>query len=597
MLNLLRVFRMWVVTAWRAAPLLTVVLCLATASAAVAGPLAVYGVKLALDQLTSGEYIWAGVSVVALSLLITTVAAAAIGPLGDILDDRLQRFVYADLIRMTSEIPTIDHHEDPRLVDRLSLVERDSYQLAGIYQLLTSLASLASMWVALAMLWSVHPLTCLLAATALLPALADAVRTHRTDQLWLANYWYRRLGQRLTDVLTDASKALEVRTYSFRCSLGEIAAQAYDDHRKLMVALRRRFAYISAAAWVVFAASYVVAIWLTFSRARAGLNTFGDLSLMLLIGPQLAATAQGVATNATTILGALQAFGRYQWLRDYHDAQIPSTRAIEIPARLFSGIRLENVTFTYAGRRDRSASTPALRNLNLTLPAGSIVALVGENGAGKSTLVKLLAALYEPTSGTIYIDDVPLRDVNPDQWRQRVSAGFQDYATFEFVAADSVGVGDLARRADQDALEYAVRQSQSQQVMEHLPEGFRTQLGTQFKEGVGLSGGQWQRLALARGFMRREPLLMLLDEPTAALDPEAESALYDAQVRAARAQAHQTGAITLVVSHRFSTARMADLIVVLENASISEAGTHDELMESGGTYARLFELQAKAYRT
>ena len=224
------------------------------------------------------------------------------------------------------------------------------------------------------------------------------------------------------------------------------------------------------------------------------------------------------------------------------------------------------------------------------------MAFVGDNGAGKSTLVKLLARLYDPTRGDVLIDGVPLRDIDAVRWRERMSAGFQDFASLELLAADSVGVGDLSTRTDRDRVDGAVDAGQARPVVENLRDGLETQLGTQFSGGVGLSGGQWQRLALARAFMRRQPLLMLLDEPTAALDPEAEQAVYEQYGVTARELARTTGAVTVLVSHRFSTVRMADLIVVVADGRIAEQGSHAELLAGGGRYAELFDLQARAYR-
>jgi ATP-binding cassette subfamily B protein len=236
-----------------------------------------------------------------------------------------------------------------------------------------------------------------------------------------------------------------------------------------------------------------------------------------------------------------------------------------------------------------------LDRIDLHLPAGSAVAVVGENGAGKTTLVKLLTGMYPPTSGQVLIDDVPLDDIDLDAWRERTAATFQDFVRFELLAGETIGLGDLPRLDDDAALAAAIHRADADAVTGELAGGLATPLGRSFSGGQELSGGQWQRLALARGMMRDVPLLLILDEPTASLDAITEAALFERYLTA-RTLAAEAGAITLLVSHRFSTVRMADLIVVLDQGRIAAAGSHADLMRSGGLYAELYELQARAYR-
>jgi len=224
------------------------------------------------------------------------------------------------------------------------------------------------------------------------------------------------------------------------------------------------------------------------------------------------------------------------------------------------------------------------------------VAVVGENGAGKTTLVKLLCRLYEPTTGTIALDGVPLDAYDVVSWRERLSGGFQDFAKFELLARESVGVGHLPDIEDEGSVRAALDRAAATTVVEGLEHGLETQLGRSFGAGAELSGGQWQKLALGRAMMRELPLLLVLDEPTAALDAEAEHALFERYAGAARRAAGATGAVTLLVSHRFSTVRMADLILVVDGGRITETGSHTQLMSNDGLYAELYELQARAYR-
>jgi ATP-binding cassette subfamily B protein len=236
-----------------------------------------------------------------------------------------------------------------------------------------------------------------------------------------------------------------------------------------------------------------------------------------------------------------------------------------------------------------------LREVDLELPAGAVVAVVGENGAGKTTLVKLLCRFYEPTEGRITVDGTELRRLPAEGWRQRLAGAFQDFMRFELVARSTIGVGDLARADQAGAVESAVERGGAGDVVRRLPRGLATQLGPTWREGVELSFGQWQKLALARGFMRDEPLLLVLDEPTAALDAETEHALFERFAAASRAGTG-TGRVTVLVSHRFSTVRMADRIIVLDGSRVAEQGSHEELMAQAGLYAELYGIQARAYR-
>jgi ATP-binding cassette subfamily B protein len=263
-----------------------------------------------------------------------------------------------------------------------------------------------------------------------------------------------------------------------------------------------------------------------------------------------------------------------------------------VPTALHRGIRLEHVSFAYPG-----TSRVVLDDVSLTLPVGAVVAIVGENGAGKTTLVKLLAKMYEPSSGSIFVDDTPLARVPAAEWRARLAGAFQDFFRFEFRAGHTVGLGDVPRMDDEPAVVAAVDRAGAGDVVARLTSGLDTQLGPTWPSGVELSFGQWQKLALARGFMRDHPLLLVLDEPTAALDAETEHALFERYAAAARATGeNHRSSITIIVSHRFSTVRMADLIVVLDGARLVEVGTHDELMAKRGQYSELYSIQAAAYR-
>ncbi len=310
---------------------------------------------------------------------------------------------------------------------------------------------------------------------------------------------------------------------------------------------------------------------------------------MLTAGGRLSAYVGSAVGELGFLRGIwLDSAQRLAWLEDFAAAQNARVDAT-VPERLDEGIRFEHVSFAYPG-----TNREVLQDLDLTLPAGSVVAVVGENGAGKSTLVKLLARMYAPTSGRITADGVDIGHVDIEQWRGRLAGAFQDFARLEFVAGTTVGLGDEPRQGDRVAVGGAVDRAGATPVVDDLRHGLDTQLGPSWDDGVDVSFGQWQKLALARGYMRSEPLVLMLDEPTAALDAETEHALFERFAAGAREET-TNGRVTVLVSHRFSTVRMADLIVVLDGAQVVEVGSHDELIARRGTYAELYAIQASSY--
>jgi ATP-binding cassette subfamily B protein len=267
------------------------------------------------------------------------------------------------------------------------------------------------------------------------------------------------------------------------------------------------------------------------------------------------------------------------------DAELTGERqADDMPRR---AITFEGVTFRYAGRDE-----DVLSELDLTIHAGQSLAIVGDNGAGKTTLVKLLARLYDPTAGRVAIDGVDLRTIDPRSWQRRVAALFQDFVRYELTAYDNVAFGSLDHAGDASSVERAADRAGATTLVESLPLGWATVLSRQYTDGADLSGGQWQRLALARAMfaVSAGAGLLVLDEPTAALDVRGEAEVYERFLELTR------GLTTIVISHRFSTVRRADRIVVLAHGRVVEDGTHDELVAAGGRYARMYALQASRFR-
>jgi ATP-binding cassette subfamily B protein len=325
-----------------------------------------------------------------------------------------------------------------------------------------------------------------------------------------------------------------------------------------------------------------------------GEASLGTVLLLTALGTQINYQLAILVSNVNWLIRTHAAVLKLSWLRDYarhaHAAAVPGSPAV-VPDTLTTGIRFRNVSFTYPGT-ERTVLEP----LDLDVPAGSTVAIVGENGAGKTTLVKLLSRFYEPTSGRIELDGIDIADFEVSEWRRRIAAGFQDFARLQLLSRESIGVGDTTRLADDDAITAALGRAAAADILEKLPNGLDTQLGREFAGGIDLSLGQWQKVALGRAMMRERILLLLLDEPTASLDAPTEHRLFEHFATAAGDYARASGAITVLVSHRFSTVRMADQILVVRDGTVVERGTHADLLSYNGVYAELYGLQAAAYR-
>jgi len=504
--------------------------------------------------------------------------------------DKVTIALESHVARLQAAIATIAHQERPEYLDRLSMLRNQVFVLDHMYMsVFSTLGWMLRLAVTLAMLMAIHPALALLAVFAIPTVWTSTWRPAVERMAMERASQSNRLARHLFTIATTASPGKDVR-------IAGIGEQLVIDRRE---AWERGFRPIAAARWVT--AGWHAAAWAIFGAAYVGAIVFvaygvgAPASSVLLV---LAAGARLSSYIAATVgeIGFLRGFWsdgsrRLAWLEDY-TARIAASADMPVPATLGRGIRLDHVSFSYPG-----TSRVVLDDVSLTLPAGAVVAIVGENGAGKTTLVKLLTKMYEPSSGSITIDDTPLARVRADEWRARLAGAFQDFFRFEFRARQTIGLGDVPRLGDDVAVVGAVDRAGAGDVVARLPLGLETQLGPTWPGGAELSFGQWQKLALARGFMREEPLLLILDEPTAALDAETEHALFERYAAAARGGGvNGNGRITVLVSHRFSTVRMADLIVVLDGSRLVEVGTHEELMARRQQYAELYGIQAAAYR-
>ncbi|MDP9373475.1 MAG: ABC transporter ATP-binding protein/permease [Chloroflexota bacterium] len=477
--------------------------------------------------------------------------------------------------------------EDAKFYDQLQQAQREAAfrpvgMVSGVFGLVRTLLTFLTM---IALLVRLGPLLAIVALLAPIPAFISSTRYGwQGYQQMRRQSPERRLMGYLTNLLTTDTYNKEIKLFTlgdfFVGRYRQLSAKYIREHSGLMV---RR--YLAGFVWgaLTILASSGTYLYVALQAVRGRIDIAG-----LVVYTQ---AAQQVQQNFQGLLGGLS--GMYEntlYLNTLFDllAFEPRIRAPESPvpvaARFERGIEFRGVTYTYPGREE-----PALRDISFTIAPRETVALVGRNGAGKTTIVKLLTRLYDPDEGQILIDGVDIRDYDPAALRREIGVIFQDYVTYYLSASDNIGVGRLEELENRARIESSAGQSGADEVVARLPEGYDTTLGKWFDQGHQLSGGEWQKIALARAFMR-DAQILILDEPTAALDAQAEYEIF------ARMQELTVDKTALFISHRFSTVRLADRIMVLEGGRIIEDGAHDELLLRGGRYAELFNLQAASYR-
>jgi ATP-binding cassette subfamily B protein len=509
--------------------------------------------------------------------------------------ERVTVALESHVARLQASVVTIEHHERPEYVNRLAMLRDQVFVLDHMYMSLFSTCGwILRLIVTVALLVSIHPALVLLAVFALPTVFTSTWRPGVERAAEESGSPSRRLARHLFVTATTAPPGKEVRVTGIGDRLIDERRAAWARWHGPIASARWASALWHTLAWAIFGAGFIAAVAFVSLGLQA---SAGAVLLVLAAGSRLSAYIGATVGEIGFLRGIwLDGSRRLAWLEDYAAALFEHAD-LPVPERLADGIRLEHVSFVYPGTERR-----VLDDVCLDLKSGSVVAIVGENGAGKTTLVKLLCRMYTPTSGRILVDGLDLARIRADQWRERLAGAFQDFFRFELKARHTVGVGDVPRLDDEPAVVVAVDRAGADDVIAKLTGGLETQLGATWPDGVEVSFGQWQKLALARGFMRDHPLVLVLDEPTAALDAETEHALFERFAAATRggksngAADRANGRITILVSHRFSTVRMADLIVVLDGSRVVEVGSHEELVAKGGQYAELYGIQAAAYR-
>jgi ATP-binding cassette, subfamily B, bacterial len=581
--------------AWSADPRRAVLAFVLLGLQALLGSLFAWWLKLLLDALSPVDP--DGIVLAASGIAASIAGGAVLNYTGQRVRMTLRETTRAEVDRLLIDLvggaPTLEIHETPAHLDQLQALQRDSWHLGQVIPTLLEFFTTGIRIVTAAvLLWAVHPALLLLPLFGL-PAVLLSSKTGGLFRLGNERAAApARMAHHLYELATNGGPAKEVRLFR----LGDELAARFHVAQLEIQRIHRRVNAIGQGLGLVgritFLIGYFAAIAFVVTLAASGRASVGDCALTAVLAGQVLGLITGSADMVQLGFRNLATAGRYVYLSDVarrtHRHVDPSTPT---PDRLTDGIRLDQVSYRYP-----LAGTDTLHDVDLHLPAGATIAIVGDNGAGKTTLVKLLAGFYLPTRGRISIDGTDLAALAPDRWRQRISAGFQDHARFEFLAREAVGIGDLSSLEDPPAVTAALDRAGAADLLHVLPDGLETQLGTSWPGGTDLSGGQWQKIALGRAMMRREPLLLLLDEPTAALDADTEHRLFERWTSAAAQLRQATGAITILVSHRFSTVRMADHIIVLEHGRVTETGSHDQLLARDGVYAELFNLQARSYQ-
>ncbi|WP_214324781.1 ABC transporter ATP-binding protein [Nonomuraea sediminis] len=504
------------------------------------------------------------------------------------LGELVARDLDQEVLAAAANVPTIEHLEHPEYADRLTSLRQGTRDMAETCWFAAEAGgAILGLAFGVWLLAHVDPLlpAVMLAAAPMLYCTSRARRLVREARESSASA--ARLEKELHELCTRPESGKEIRVAGSAAELGHRAAALWTEAGWSESCARIRALRWELAGWICFFAAMAAAFTALIHLRQEGRATPADIVMLISLMGQLTQQVSIAVYGVGRLSESARTIDHYVWFMEY--AARARRGAASPLTRLARGIELRGVSYSYRG-----SDHPVLDGIDLHLAPGTVVGLVGLNGAGKTSLIKLLTGLNEPTAGQILIDRVPLPELSPVEWSARCTAVFQDFAQFQTLVRETVGVGDLPRLDDLDAVTAAVCRAGATALVSRLADGLETQLGPVF-DGVELSGGEGQKLAVARGLMRREPLLLIFDEPTAAIDPAAEHELFQRFAEQVREMIADCGAIAILISHRFSTVRMTDKIVVLDQGIIAEEGSHHELMSSAGRYAELYRQQANAY--
>ncbi|MEO5840745.1 MAG: ABC transporter ATP-binding protein [Acidimicrobiales bacterium] len=582
--------RLMVGVAFRADPWRTVLTLLPISALSFTGSL--IALRLLINAMSGGNR--SNVVAAALLFIASTWAAIAAG-FGQMkirmrLNESVGFAIDRRIIDLAAGIPDLEPFERPDFLDRLEYLRT---QRTALQDTVGSLAwviyGIAGMLTFVALLVSTHPVLIVVAFGGIPASITNKRAQRQVDNaVGAASQTYRQ-ALHVFDLTTTPAPAGEVRVFG----AGPWLAGRYHDlsaeaERGILVADIKATA-LRTATGLIAVGSYGGAMVLTLWLLRTDRISGGEVFVVAFAAAALLdRLAQGVG-GWGNIRPGLNAADRLQWLIDYSADKRRAEPELTVPSTRTEGLELRNVSYRYHGADD-----DALRNVSVKIPWGSVVGLVGENGAGKTTLIKLLHGLDHPSTGAVLIDGIDLVTIDRATWQTQTSACFQDHLRLHLTARESIGVSCIDAMDDDELLRDALRQAAAEDVLAALPDGLDTMLGTT-QGGINLSGGQWQKLSISRALLRPKPALLVLDEPSSALDPLAEQQLFERYEDITRTNGRDDGTITVIIAHRFSSVRIADLIVVMHEGRMLDVGTHAELMDRCNHYAELYQLQAALY--